>query len=295
MSVFKNRIKSILSLADYAFVRKEFIRPMDLRNVCNSPRAINYYSYHQQIIIESSPEMGRGRPLFTFSKSGVHPFVVAANSYLEKKTFESIYEVLEKYYDLVQPKNASEIFNFPIRYNSPLNKIPVWSIVMPWDIRTPETQVKHIEKVVKDENKQAGADCSVEDGWAWTGPANPNKIQIESDRLKKLLDSVKLKGYLRHNGRGGDIAVYIFMKNNKEWCWQAKTGQHRATAVSIFDYEKIAFRVLKVINREDAELWPNVANGIYTKEEALDAFDQIFAGGIPATADRWIEYVNSIK
>ncbi len=293
MSVFKNPVRFILNLAGYEVVKKDIIRPLDLRNVCNSPSAVGYYSYIQQAIIESSPELGRGRPIFTFSREGINPFVVAAKSYLVKGTLESIREVLDNYYNLVQPKNASEIFSFSLRKDSPLNKLPAWSIVMPWDKRNHKDQLKHVKKVVNKENKQAGGATGIEDGWAWTGPANPEKIIIESVRLKSILDSIKKRGYQRHNGMGGDISVYIFMGANDKWCWQVKTGQHRATAVSVLGYRNVALRVIKILRREDVHCWPNVKNGLFTTQEALSAFDQVLTGEIPGIAAKWVDYARS--
>jgi hypothetical protein len=166
---------------------------------------------------------------------------------------------------------------------------------MPWDNRNHENQMKHVEKVVNKENRQAGGDAGVEEGWAWTGPANPEKVNIESRRLKNILDSIKKKGYQRHSGMGGDIAVYIFMGTDEKWCWQVKTGQHRATAVSVLEYRNVALRVIKILRREDVDCWPNVQNGLFTTQEALNAFDQVLSGENPAIAAKWTDYVKSIN
>jgi hypothetical protein len=293
--MLKTTIKRIINLIGYDIVNKSIERPLDMRDICNSPFTISYYSYNQPILIWSTPENSRGRPLFNLSKNGVHPFIIAANRYLAEGTLNSIYKVLEEYYYLVQPKTASDLLSFSLRNNSPLNKIPAWSIVMPWDHEKPEDQIKNVENAVKNENKRVGVSAGIQDGWAWAGPANHKKINIESIRLKNIIDSVKAYGYQRHDGRGGDIPVYVFVNNQHEWCWQPKTGQHRTIAVSALGYKRLTIRILKVVRRDDVECWPNVINEIYTVEEALNAFDQVFTGEIPAIARKWTEICENYK
>lgn len=258
---------------------KDYRKPLDIREICNSPVAGCYYGFTQPIVIEAKLNKGRGRPLFTLGTNGNHPFITAGKNYLETGKEESIREVLEHFYRTVKPQNAASLLNTKEPVVG-LRKFAPWGLVMPWDDITPQEQEKRVGQSVKKENEREKITIGIEKGWAWTGPAHSDKITIECRRLKKVIDSIKADGYYRNNEKGGDIPVTV-LKNGKDWVWQAKTGQHRAIALSALGYEKLPIRVIKLVRIEDVDCWPNVITKLFTKDEAIEIFEQIFCNNMP--------------
>lgn len=253
--------------------------PIDIRNICNSPVAVNYYGYTQPLLIEAKLNYGRGRPLFTLGETGNHPFIKAASNYLMTGKEESIREELEYFYHTVKPKCAAQLLN-TANVIEEFRKLPPWGLVMPWETENPTEQELRVAESVRKENQQEKSSAGVEKGWAWTGPTHSEKIGIECRRLKTVIDSIHEHGYLRHDGSGGDIPVTI-LKDDEEWVWQARTGQHRAIALSALGYDTIPLRMVKLVRREDVASWPHVIDGMYTQQQALEVFDQIFYGELP--------------
>ncbi len=103
------------------------------------------------------------------------------------------------------------------------------------------------------ENRQMGEKMGIEKGWSWLGPTCDKKVRVESKRLLNVLKSIQANGYTRNDYGDGDIRVNILLKNNDEWIWLAKTGQHRASVVSSLNYKTVPVpiagaRLYRVLN-----------------------------------------------
>lgn len=281
MSVFTDKMTPTVKTIFARLINgaKDYRKPIDIREICNSPVAGCYYGFTQPVVIEAALNKGRGRPLFTMGIKGNHPFIKAAKNYLETGKEESIREVLEHFYRTVKPQSAASLLNTPEPVEA-LREFAPWGLVMPWDDMAPAEQEKKVAQSVKKENEREQSTIGIEKGWAWTGPAHSEKITIESRRLKKVIDSIKADGYYRNNDKGGDIPVTV-LKNGKDWVWQAKTGQHRAIALSALGYDTLPIRMIKMVRIEDVDYWPNVVNKLFNKDEAVLIFFQIYKSNIP--------------
>ena len=113
------------------------------------------------------------------------------------------------------------------------------------------------------------------------------KCYVESMRIYELLKSISDKGYVRKNSLDGDIRAHLLYDTDSQWCWQAVGGQHRACAQASFKCKSVMVKIQMMIRRSESKHWPNVVNGLYTEDEALDIFDKILNCYIP-------QFVNTI-
>lgn len=261
-----------------------------------SPILINYVPNKNGVVINVDMQKGRGLPIYSYGNEGGHPFSVAAKmvkNLSPEKQCAKILEVLSVYYTSVLLKSAGELAL--ASKTSALHDFPVWSIVMPWENKNLAEWKEHVENSVVSENSVENSTAGIEKGWAWIGPVHDDKLHIEANRLTRVLQSVQTYGYKRNDGDDGDIIAHILINEQNEWVWQSIAAQHRASVLSALGWEKIPIRVTKVIRRQDADFWPNVLNGTFTKSEALAFFDMIFDGRFSHITTRWDEYLNQIE
>lgn len=289
-------IQTIFYKLGYKIILYENYKPIDQRQSGNSPLSLLYNGYKQSILIDVSMQDGRGLPLFTFKNNGYNPFIFAANEAKNKKySKEIIYNVLKKYYELVQPENAAAVLGVSPHDVPLLAYEPSWAAVLPWDSENISQWKKSHKETILKENRKHGKTITVKDGWAWCGPISHKKLSIETNRFFKVLKSIQTKGYLRHDGSDGDIYGVVLINSEKQWKWQATAGQHRVSILSALGYQTIPVRIIKIVKRDEVELWPNVVSGVFSIETALKLFDQIFNGVLPHSTEKWVNYLNEIR
>jgi len=271
--------------------------------IVSSPQSedIRYLSYlmpDQTVVVKLKLSQGRGLPAFKWGESSNHPFVLATqksvkNSSSEGESKHEINQVLTSYYKTVCPPNLSCFLEGDC--SDHLRKYPAWAILMPWESLDIKQWVAHIEKTVVTENSYFGTAATIEVGWAWLGPVDSVKCGIETDRLYRVLSSITKSGYKRSNSRDGDIIADILIDEEGHWVWQSITGQHRVAVLSGLEYDECFVRIRSLVRKEDVEVWPNVRNGFYTKNEALEIFGSVFNGKFPSLAQNWESYIKTIR
>ena len=291
----KYLLKAGLERHGYSLQRLNHIKPLDVRARGNDPRSLLYRGRKQPVLINAPDVAGRGLPLFTFLPSGLHPFVRAVATALKNTTDEksAIQSVLASYYNLVQPINAIELFGLESKEVPQLANEPSWAAILPWDEESISQWRKNHQTSVIMENCMAGRMLTISDGWAFCGPVTENKLRIETSRLYSLMVSIQRNGLKRHNGTGGDIVAFVLVRQDGQWRWLARTGQHRAAVLSALGFKNIPLRVVKIVNRDDVEIWPNVVSGVFSRSVALKLFDQIFEGALPPITQPWVDSVTN--
>jgi hypothetical protein len=221
--------------------------------------------------------------------------VRAVTAALDNATDEksAIQSVLASYYNLVQPVNAIELLGLESEEVPQLADEPSWAAILPWDGESIDQWREIHQAAVIMENRTAGRTLTISDGWAWCGPVTEKKLRIEASRLYSLMVSIRRNGLKRHNGTGGDIMADVLVRQDGRWRWQARTGQHRAAVLSALHFENIPLRVVKIVNRDDVDIWPNVASGVFSRSVALRLFDQVFEGALPPVVQLWVDSVTN--
>lgn len=297
MNLIKSLMRNLLKKAGFQLIQLKLNLPKNV-NKNYLPITLEYLLTKNGLVMEVDMHKGRGKPINSFDSIERHPFSFAA--YYAKdlqldKMQKVIYKIIKEYYELVNPKNVEQIIKRPMRINSKLQKYTYWNIVMPWENSTIDEWINHIEVYSLQENKEHNCNFGIEKGWTWIGPVSEEKLKLETKRLSKVLYSIYNNGYKRDDGHDGDINAVLLVNEDQEYVWQAIGGQHRASVLCGLGYEKILVRIHKVIRKSDAMYWPNVINGTYSLEEALNIFDMIFNAEFSHITNKWDGFVKDFK
>lgn len=276
MSDLLSRLRLWFNKTGFDIVRINTIIQKNINNKLFNPGIERVKSSIVSEVFDLPINKGRSLPVHSFNKNGYHPFVNAAKKALmapKKKRYVLIKKYLREYYSQFSPITAGHLMN--CTKTSKLYKFPPWAVIMPWQSESINEWLIHVSDAVRIENKK---NIGIENGWAWTGPVSEDKLSIESKRLNTVLDSILTKGYNRHGGRDGHIYVTILFKDNDSWVWQSVAGQHRASVLAALGFSNVKVKVKMFVKRDEVKCWPQVVNGFFSINEALDIFDKVFDG-----------------
>ena len=255
------------------------VAPDDVRSLKNDPRLLNYTN-KQSILIDAKITHGRIAQIFALDYK-VNPFVRTIREALKSEhdsREEVIFGYLNEYYSAVQPKNGLDWYGLKNEDAPQLENLKAWMVPTPWSYRSVEETTKNVKKWLSEDNYQIHKSVTIDDGFTFFGPVSDVKIEIESKRYAKLLESIEKKGYNRSNESDGDIEGGILINSNNDWRIIVNGGQHRAIVLAALGYETIPVRVSRNVYEAEVNYWPNVISGLYTKKGALKLFKTIFDG-----------------
>lgn len=227
-----------------------------------------------------------------------HPFVRAIEAALGESNEEQARSVIERvlrdYYRQVQPSNAAEVMGLRLDdlpgirdFEPNTDDHPVDVNIVPWNGRSPAEVRMGRRRTASFEGLQNGVFARITDGVTSFGPVNEAKVELEVNRLSRLLASVKARGFDRFDPRA-PLQVGAFRRGG-EYRWVINSGQHRFATAASFGIETLPAMVTEVIRRDDAAYWPQVVSGIFTEAGAKQLFDRIFDGVPSPACASWIE------
>lgn len=213
-----------------------------------------------------------------FSASHWHPFVETIHEYRSNPSITYSTSILNKYYAIWTPENAAEaIAGFHGCPEAFSKLLPHHLFLSPWASLSQsdvDTDVKWWN--VKDNTEHGRADLSYpEHGWAFFGPTHPYKGALEFDRLLRLYKSLSENGYDESKGYVG-VSV---LKRGEEYLYLVGGGgYHRIAVMAALGFKTVPakFHRNSIIDIEDAGIWPNVRNGIWTEQQARNYVDHLF-------------------
>lgn len=162
--------------------------------------------------------------------------------------------------------------------------LPAWAITFPWEARDPYKKLHYYPQMLLENRYSHLSDASQKDTCKrrsllrWT---LDDMVEVATSHGRQF--TLLYKSMLRH---GYQISmphpsVYVLRKG-REWCWvMAGEGNHRAYVSHMLGYKIFAAQVLMVVDFAKVEKWPNVANGVYSVDEAIKVFDDVFSGEGP--------------
>ncbi len=250
----------------------------DIRNVTNHPLQLAYGEVLSECLLLGRLEDARVPPFFRLTEA---PFTGAVRSAVDQDDREAALGAgLTSFYAEFQPASPAEWFRLPQSgSNARLRHEPVWASVPPWRARSVESYRDAIAAGTLGDNRKNGFDSPIQvSGWAGCGPVSRSKCHAEARRLSELVLSLEKNGYKRHEGRDGDITATALVAENLEWRWVVTNGVHRASVVAALGFPEIPVRINLVVRRSESAFWPHVCGKLYTENEALQIFDNMFAG-----------------
>ena len=250
---------------------------------------------HRFALVEARLADGIGLHHYGLSPQGYHPFVRAVLAALRRPhdPQAAIVDVLAAYYAKVTPGNAADWLDLP-RATAPPSLLwsPPWAATMPWQAQSPAEWRAAREKGIPNENRIAGQELSILEGWHACGPVSARKAAIEGRRLSILLASLQEHGVRRHGGRDGDIDA-VLLRGEGGQRWWVNSGHHRSAVMSALGYETAPVRIRAVVDVREADAWPQVASGLFTRDQAIAFVEGLIAGELPDVARGWERWVRA--
>lgn len=217
---------------------------------------------------------------YKFSDDKSHHFTATLLEYQKNPEQEYENSILNKFYNSFQPQNLKEVFFlYSSVFDNKDNKSPLLLndpqvISLPWLYDILYTDFK-----LGDSIRSEGG-LSYKQGSQSFGPVTEAKGELEYNRLLSTFNSIKSKGYLVdyfHNQISG-----YFIKYESDYRFVIQNGNHRAATLAALGHSEIPvifrYDYPRVIDIQDIELWPQVANGNITKEDAKTIFKSMFIG-----------------
>ena len=153
---------------------------------------------------------------------------------------------------------------------------PHWAIVMPWEKISFQDKLSHYSDLFKENRTSFGV--NFEDVFSTDSSKSMYSHQVarsQVEQTRKLMSSIENKGILKTN----QLPLVFILKNGRRWRWcMTGEGNHRAYIFALLKETTMLAEVYAVVDRDKVDLWPNVLNGNYTREEALPVFDSFFDG-----------------
>ncbi|MBL8552648.1 MAG: hypothetical protein JNL41_00110 [Phenylobacterium sp.] len=246
------------------------------------------------VVVEARLADGIGLHHFGLAADGCHPFVraAAAGRDCPEAPDSAIVEVLRAYYDRVIPGNAADWLGlWPASASPDLLWAPPWAATLPWQTQTPAEWRAAREKGVPNENRLAGRELSIRDGWHACGPVSDQKAAVEAHRVGRLLASLQEHGLRRHDGRDGDIDA-VLLRGEGVQRWWVNSGHHRAAVMSALGYETAPVRIRRVVDLRDVAQWPQVRSGLFQAADAARIVERLLAGELPGVAQAWAHWAS---
>lgn len=263
--------------------RKEELIPFPGRD----PRGIPYLKKLPFTLMELPTALGVGLRFYPLSTNSHHPFILALDKNdSEEELKKHAFEVLKKYSELVNIKNANDFLGLSGGDRIFPEESHPYEFTFPWSPLSPVEMKNNYRSYFLEENRKYSLDS---DECLESTYVSDKKIQLEVSRLVKLFLSIKNKGYVPNETEPIGGAVFV---KGKEWKWIVEGGQHRAAVVAALGMEKVPVYVKRIIRREDVYVWPGVQKRIFCPERALRLFDHMFDLKSPGSAKDWVQHVN---
>ncbi len=224
-------------------------------------------------------------------ESRAHPFSRAFARALLASDASSARNIIERelrcYYDWVQPNLALEVVDLSASEAPGLADQPAFNYLAPWWEKGIQETARGRERALRYVGMRYGFGAAANGGHPFFGPLPEPRLNLQVERLDRLLRSVRRNGFAPF-ARDFPIKVTA-LRNNDEYRWFIEEGQHRFALAHALGVETMPAMLVSVVRREEARLWPQVVNGMFSERGAVRLFDRIFDGRPPVFCQRWIE------
>lgn len=213
---------------------------------------------------------------FGFGNENWHPFTAAIEEYAQNTHLRYDGSILHRYYQVWQPSDARHsvvgFFAAPERFGSH----PPYAFTPPWHSLSLEDRRAQVSRSCIHDYREHGSpplDLDVH-GYRAFGPASDELGGFEFGRLMRVYKSILSVGYQRVYG---DIEVDV-VRRGSDLIFVSGAGQHRRAAMSAIGSEAIPAVIRRpvVIDTRDVDYWPAVAQGTWTRADALSYVDHLF-------------------
>jgi hypothetical protein len=300
--MFKNIIKfyinNLFSIFNLKIVNLESNKPCNLLDKDINPLSAQYYAGNKKVLMNIDLSKCRTNRWFGMSGDSLDPHIFIVNNSIKKnlrghELYAIILKFLKENQFLGLTKNAAEYLGIDSDLSKKLANYPWWAAVNPWDNRTFEDQLYYYPIEVKKNRAINGMQILSDDHNEIVRDDIDNSLPSHANQYTKLIGQIKKNGF-RYGNEFGYVTAELFVANNK-FCWKiGDEGNHRATVAAALGIKKIPVLVTKIIRLDELEYWPNVINGIFSKDQATKIFYNIFNAKPSKIYDKWIEKKRNI-
>ncbi|MER9303835.1 ParB/RepB/Spo0J family partition protein [Mesorhizobium sp. M0293] len=217
-----------------------------------------------------------------------HPFVrtaLAAKTGLEATS--KVRSILEEFYGSVQPATAREAVDVTLGDAPGLQGVPAAGWVYPWADKSVEETLRGRQTAMGLDALQYGKMLSFSEGLTAFGPVGAKKLNLEVERIQRLIASIATNGFDLFNRR--NPLKVIGLRRGDNYRWIVLAGHHRFAACAAFSIAAVPAMVVDIVRYEDCSYWPQVVSGIYTVSGARAVFDRLFEGVPARVCNGWLQ------
>lgn len=252
-------------------------RAVDLRHEVGHPLAFSYRFPGRTLLIDAPAEHGIGFLNHPDTPSGHVKRAIKQAFLIPGRERALLKEALSTFYAQWQPASVADYFQLAPGRCPRLRELPVWLSYWPWDQR----YFTQSELMCDAARQQIGRIQShrrpdLPSSWKCSGPVSPAKLDLEVERLARLVESIRERGFHRRDAVDGDIRVVILQHADGRWRWCVSCGHHRAVVLVALGVASLPVRVVNIVRREEASMWPGVVSGRFDVASALQVFDDCF-------------------
>lgn len=202
--------------------------------------------------------------------------------------FGVIRSTLADYKNRVTITSCSQRLGLPPGAVPELDKAPPWFIIYPWIKQSIKQSIEHKNQETLHENQRDGINLDAWQGGASYPLAHKEKLESEARKLEHLLSSVESEGYRPEQYKDGGIGATLMVNESGKRVWYVSGGFHRVCVLAALGYSSVPAAVARIVRRDHVNRWPLVRTGLFSKQAALDLFDQVFEGKGFAAHNDWM-------
>jgi hypothetical protein len=218
---------------------------------------------------------------FAVTPDAPNPFVRTVRAILEGSATTYEGSPLREYYDGFRPEKVLDLYGWDAGGVAPDLLQPVLCAANPWE-DTPGPHMRAMRRRVNAyEDAEYGRHAPDDDSYIDWGPATSGKGAMEFRRLGLLADSILRRGYEPQEGRDGHIRGFL-LTDGRRSAVRIGNGHHRIAVLAALGAPTVPVLIFReVFRRDEADAWPGVVSGTFTREQALEAFDIVLHGRRP--------------
>jgi hypothetical protein len=232
-----------------------------------------------------------GALAFPCGRADVNPMAATLRAYAagDGRSYEG--SPLQRYFGSWQPATLAEAVGLDPAAASAQLRAPTTGDVppLPW---SPEAPSRAHERHQREEFQQAAARAGVVGqelvGSLYYGPVSDAFGAATLERLVGVFESIRHEGYVPGGSDRPHLRGLLFLRD-EDYRVLITSGKHRVAALSALEVDLVPVEFGAtppvVVDRDDVDRWPAVVTEVYTREEALNVFDRVFAAEQPPGLD----------
>lgn len=277
MVTTKTRLLSKLEHFGYHVVPMKKHRPVDLRASCEHPLTASYRYPGRRLLINAPVKWGVGLFHYPLDRPPLLQGLIPSSLESSEHVADLLRERLYTFYRDWQPSTAGSFLGVPDSEVPALQNVPPWGVPWPWEPHDIDRRCALRRSADARENASVlGRRLSIDSGWKFCGPVTDEKLEVEVERLVRLIESIRLNGIQRKDGVDGDISATILCNHDGEWRWQLLSGHHRFAVMASMGMDILPVRIESFVRGSEVEHWAGVVSGIYSSRIALQLFNRFF-------------------